>query len=382
MSKAKNNGVAAIDKPVTEAQPLLRINFDEIDAIETVESEPVQESAPSELVVDTEEQVLSTVETFDGVFANDPLKAEWLAWGVAIKSDVDNVDMAKRYVEYGRGLDALMTRERNKAPNSYDRATVMKKGETVLRLCQVPEYMIKPQELAQVYQVVRLDRSTPGGDGEARSFATDAIPDDWFGGNITIGSIRALGKCVSRTSKNEELDVWEYRDGYEVWARDMLKRLRAGQLSIRQLDALHDAKKKAFADAKKRERFAGLTTDEIASIESSEKNASLQSKLTELSSKALDVQKFAAEELKKGGTELKDFLANRGIIPGERSITPQEYAAQMTPGDAKALVQELIKLYQTKPDRLQVFKVLHNTCKAVVAQIKSAQESQAERKSA
>ena len=54
----------------------------------------------------------------------------------------------------------------------------------------------------------------------------------------------------------------------------------------------------------------------------------------------------------------------------------------MTPGDAKALVQELIKLYATKPDRLQVFKVLHNTCKAVVAQIKSAQESQAERKSA
>ena len=90
-----------------------------------------------------------------------------------------------------------------------------------------------------------------------------------------------------------------------------------------------------------------ITADEIASVESAEKNASLQSKLTELSSKALEVQKFAAEELKKRGADLKEFLANRGIIPAEKFITPQEYAAQMTPGDAKALVQELIRLYQT-----------------------------------
>ncbi len=102
----------------------------------------------------------------------------------------------------------------------------------------------------------------------------------------------------------------------------------------------------------------------------------MQAALTDLATQALTMQKFAAEELKKGGAELKEFLANRGVIPAEKFITPAEYAAQMTPGDAKALVQALITLYPTKPDRLQVFKALHATCKAVVEQIKSAQESQ------
>jgi hypothetical protein len=198
---------------------------------------------------------------------------------------------------------------------------------------------------------------------------------DWLGGNLSVGVLRVLEKCISRVSKNEELDVWEYRAGFEDWSRDKIERLNGGELSIRQVERLLDAKRKQIADARKREKFAGLTTDEIASVEAAEKNASLQSKLTELSSRALEVQKFAAEELKKGGAELKEFLANRGIIPAEKHITPQEYAAQMTPGDAKALVQELIRLYSTKPDRLQVFKALHNTCKAVVEQIKaSAQE--------
>ena len=92
-------------------------------------------------------------------------------------------------------------------------------------------------------------------------------------------------------------------------------------------------------------------------------------------SKAKDeARKELAEELKKGKADLREFLANTGVIPPEKFVTAQEYAAQMTPGDAKALVQELIRLYPTKPDRLIVFKVLHNVCKAVVDQLKSAQE--------
>ncbi len=141
------------------------------------------------------------------------------------------------------------------------------------------------------------------------------------------------------------------------------------------MERLFDAKKKQLADAKKREKFAGLTKDEIASVETAERNATLQSKLTQLGARALEVQKFAADELKKRGAELKEFLVNRQIISPEKFVTPAEYAAQMTPGDAKALVQALITLYPTQPDRMQVFKALHNTCKAVVDQIKSAQES-------
>jgi hypothetical protein len=382
MSKSKNNGVATIDAPATETQPFLRINFEDLDAIEAVETEPVKEAAPSEPDVDSEEQVLSTVETFDKTFGGDPLKEKWLAFGQKVKKRVDTVDDAIFYVGCGLDLANLAWEEHKLAPNSFDRAAIMKKGETVLRLCQVPESMVKPQELTHLYWVVKLDRSTPGAEGEARTFATDAIPEEWFGGNITTGALRVLEKCIKRVSKNEEIDQWEYVPGYEDWARDKINRLRAGQLSIRQIERLFDAKKKQLADARKREKFAGLTADEIASVETAERNATLQSKLAQLGTRALEVQKFAAEELKKGGAELKEFLANRGIIPAEKFITPQEYAAQMTPGDAKALVQELIKLYATKPDRLQVFKVLHNTCKSVVEQIKSAQASQAERKSA
>jgi hypothetical protein len=382
MSKSKNNGVATIDAPATETQPFLRINFEDLDAIEAVETEPVKEAAPSEPDVDSEEQVLSTFETFDKTFGGDPLKEKWLAFGQKVKKRVDTVDDAIFYVGCGLDLANLAWEEHKLAPNSFDRAAIMKKGETVLRLCQVPESMVKPQELTHLYWVVKLDRSTPGAEGEARTFATDAIPEEWFGGNITTGALRVLEKCIKRVSKNEEIDQWEYVPGYEDWARDKINRLRAGQLSIRQIERLFDAKKKQLADARKREKFAGLTADEIASVETAERNATLQSKLAQLGTRALEVQKFAAEELKKGGAELKEFLANRGIIPAEKFITPQEYAAQMTPGDAKALVQELIKLYATKPDRLQVFKVLHNTCKSVVEQIKSAQASQAERKSA
>jgi hypothetical protein len=69
-------------------------------------------------------------------------------------------------------------------------------------------------------------------------------------------------------------------------------------------------------------------------------------------------------------------LANKGVIPPATFPTPAEIAARLTPGDAKALVQELLKLYPTRPDRLQVFKVLHVTCKAVVEQIKKSAQPQ------
>jgi hypothetical protein len=375
MSKQKNNGVAVSEKPVN-AQPLLRINFDEIDSIEEtpVESEPVQESAPGESIIgDSEEQVLSTVESFDTAFRNDPLAVKYREFGDAARAYADPVDATERFIKLGALQHDLMVAEHNLAPSSYDRAAVMKKCESALRACGVPESMVKPQEVTAIYWIVKLDLSKPGEEGEPRSFydVAELLPD-WLGGNLTVGVLRVLAKCLSRQSGNDEIDVWDYRVDYESWMHDKCERLHNGELSIRQVERLLDAKKKQLAEAKKREKFAGLTADEIASVESAEKNASLQSKLTELSSKALDVQKFAAEELKKGGADLKEFLANRGIIPAEKFITPQEYAAQMTPGDAKALVQALITLYPTKPDRMQVFKALYQNCKAVVSQIQSA----------
>ena len=253
----------------------------------------------------------------------------------------------------------------------------MKRFETALRLCNVPESMVRPQEIAALYWLVQLDRSTPGKEGEARSYPPDAPGADWFGGNITLSTLRVLAKCIDRVSKGNELDVWEFREGFESHVREWIKRLREGFLSLRQVETLIAHRKKTLASERKAHKYQGLNADEIASIEAAEKNVSLQSKLNELGSKALELQAMAATELKKNGADLRDFLVNRQIIPAVNFPTPAEIASHLTPGDAKALVQELIRLYPTHPDRLQVFKVLHNTCKAVVEQIKSAQQKTA-----
>jgi hypothetical protein len=366
---------------------MLRINFDELDSLEQIEEQPAAPAAPTEDTpsVDSEESVLKTVESLDDVFPNDPLKAKYYEFAIAVRDFVDPSDATPHWVNFGAMLNDLMVAEHNLAPSAYDRARVAKKCETALRVCGVPESMIRPHEITAIFWTFKLDRSIPpASEGEARTFPSDPLGQDaatdWFGGNITVGALRVLAKCISRASKNDELDVWEYRDGYESWSRDMINRLRKGELSIRQVEKLYDTRKKNLADAKKREKYQGLTPDEIASVESAENNASLQTRLNELGSMALDVQKFAANELKKGGAELKEFLANRNIIPPDKVMTAAEYAARMTPGDAKLLVQELIRLYPTKPDRLAVFKTLYATCKSVVDQLKKAQESELARK--
>jgi hypothetical protein len=296
---------------------------------------------------------------------------------MAVKQYVDTVDDAKRYAEFGAMCHNLMVDERNLAPNAYERPSVIKKCETSLRLCGVSESMVRPNELIAVFWVVKLDRSVARGEGEARTFPVDETPADWFGGNITMGAMRILAKCISNTGKRNELDVYEYKNGYEANSRYWITRLRADQLSCRQLEALYKHRGVVLENERKAAKYAGLNAEEIKSLEESEKNATLQSKLTELGSKALELQKMAAEELKKNGADLRDFLANKGVIPPTSFPTVSEIASHLTPGDAKALVQELIKLYPTRPDRIQVFKVMHNTCKAVVEQFKSAQQQTA-----
>jgi hypothetical protein len=374
MAKQKQEKVDVLDAPATQ---LSLVNFDEIESIEVEETTPAQqtEQAPK-ATVETEEAVLSTLETFDVAFAGDPLKNEYREFAEEVHETVNPATAAPRYLMHAQTIYNLMVREFNIAPNGYDRAAVIKKCETALRLCGVPESMVRPQEIASYLWIVKLDRSTPGVEGEPRSFSADETPADWFGGNIKLTALRVLARCIVRQSKNDELDVWEYKDGYEAHVRQWIKRLRDGYLSYRQVEKLIDFRKKTLADERKAHKYQGLNPDEIASIEASEKNQTLQSKLNELGSKALDLQKMAAEELKKNGADLREFLVNKQIIPAVNFPTPAEIAAHLTPGDAKALIQELIKQYVTKPDRLTVFKVLRQTCNNVVAQLKSsAQEA-------
>jgi hypothetical protein len=373
MASKKQEQTAAVDTPATQ---LTLVNFEDLDAIEVEDITPAQSEQPSEpAAVETEEQVLATVESFESAFVNDPCKQDYLDFGNDVRSGIDPSDLAVKFVGYGLRAYNIMVKERNIAPGAYDRSKIMKKFETALRLCNVSESMVKPQEITAVFWLARLDRSIPGAEGEARTFDCGEPELTWFGGNITLSTLRVLSKCIDRASKNDELDVWEFKDGFESHVREWIKRLRDGFLSLRQVETLIQHRKKTLANERKAAKFAGLNANEIASIEAAEKNASLQSRLTELGSLALGVQKFAAEELKKSPAEVRDFLANKGIIPPDRFPTPAEIAAHLTPGDAKAIVQELIKQYEVKPDRLVVFKTIRQTCNNVVAQIKaSAQE--------
>jgi hypothetical protein len=373
MSKSEKNGTAVIDQPVQ----LNLIDFDALEEIQPIEPDPseqtAQEAAP-EVKLDTQEDVLATVQDFDhSEFANDPLKAEYLALGTDAKELADPADALPKWVGIGLKCVNILVKEKNIAPSAYDRSRVIKKCESAIRLCNVPESLVRPNELIAVYWLVKLDRSTTSEEeGKPRTFnSEDMAPDTWFGGNLSLAALRVLAKCVKKASKGNELDVFEFNDGFEPYIREWINRLREGYLSMRQVDSLIAWRKKVVAEEKKRAKYAGLTKAEIESIDASDKNEQREAKLTKLGSQALALQKMAAEECQKGKADLRDFLVNKQIISAP---TVQEWAAKMTPGEAKALVQELVRLYKTQPDRINVFKALYNQTSAIVAQMKSAQE--------
>ena len=179
---------------------------------------------------------------------NDPCKQDYLDFGNDVKAGVDPSDLAVKFVGYGMRAHNITIKERNIAPGAYDRSKIMKKFETALRLCNVPESMVKPQEIAALYWLVRLDRSTPGAEGETRTFAAGEPDLTWFGGNITLSTLRVLSKCIDRASKNDELDVWEFKEGFESHVHEWLNRLRQGFLSLRQVETLIQHRKKTLAN--------------------------------------------------------------------------------------------------------------------------------------
>jgi hypothetical protein len=379
--KGENNGAVAVQD---DPQLALTINLDDIESINVSatpepEQEQVVQTAP---VPDSDDAIIATVQTFDQAFAGDPLANDWLEFGLEAKATIDPTDKAPRYVKLGHMLTVLEDKERKLAPGSYERAKVIKKGETALRCCNVPESMVRPNELLGMYWVVHLDRSTPGGENEARSFDHSPIQDDWFGGNISVGVLRTLAVCIDRVSKPSELDVYEFKSGYEAKVRGWIKSLRAGDLTNNQTEAFIASHKKFLALQKEHAELAGLSPAEREALANAKRVETRERRLQEIKSDALTFQKNAAEKLKLGADDLRTLLSDMQIIPPYTMMTPQEYARIMTPGDAKALVQELIRSYPADPKRLDVFKVLHHTCRSIAEQIKNAATQKSEQRKA
>jgi hypothetical protein len=288
------------------------------------------------LLLAIHDELAATPPTFDSVFANDPLADQYRALGTEAKAVVDPANAAPRYVALGALCDAIMAAERKRDPENYSRPAVIQKCAQALELCDVPESLVRPNEMIAAYWLAKLDRSNPGPRCEPRSFASSDVSADWFGGRITFGAIRVLARCIDRVSGQNELDTYEFKPGHEASCREWIIRLRNGQLSVRQVTALVKTHRKAVKYNLRSDKYRGLSADEIASIEAGIRGPRARKRDARMS------------------------------FP-----SPSEMAARLTPADAKAMVQSLVKL----PDRLAVFETLFATCKAFAAQLKASRDS-------
>ena len=236
-------GVAVLDAPAAdESAVVISEGIEQLDSLSDLAT-LINDSPPAK-ALDEATQVENSIESFEQAFKGDPLATKYKAFGEEGKRLYDPADAAAEYVHLGAMGYNLMIDEKNVRPAAYDRARTVKKLESALRLCDVPESFCKPQEILAIFHVVRLDQSiTPQNEGETRTFMGD-ITADWFGGNISTKALRSLARLISRASKKDEIDVWEYVPGMEAFSRQMVRRLRNNEISVRQLDALIEHHKK------------------------------------------------------------------------------------------------------------------------------------------
>ncbi len=127
--KSEGNGTLATMKPPADLAAL-KSEIDDPDEIESISIEPDPETVTGETdgpAPDSEEAVLSRVESFEQVFKGDPLSADYDDFGSYAKSTTDPRDGAILYVTLGIKGHNLQLKERTLAPASYDRAAVSKK---------------------------------------------------------------------------------------------------------------------------------------------------------------------------------------------------------------------------------------------------------------
>jgi hypothetical protein len=279
-------------------------------------------------------------ETFDEAFAGDPLADRYREFAARVIDAVDPTSLGRRYVELGRLGADLLAEEHRLDPGGYDRARATAKLADALRLSGVPESMVKPQEIIGVFWVAKLDRSIPGGRCRPRSFTGDDIPDDWYGDGVRLSALRLLVTCIGRASKSDEPDAWEYKPGFEPLSREILARLRAGDLSTQAITAMIRAR---------REHMAGGGTPA---------DASRSAALARLATLADSLKKLAAAGLGKSPAQVRDFLETRGVIPASPTLTMPALARVLSPADARVLIQELACLAASDPTRAAVIRSL------------------------
>ncbi len=371
MSKS-NSTTAILDSPAID----LKVLSADDDIVKSIVGVPDPVEPSEEVVPDTEEAVLQRVENFDGAFGRDPLKDDYRQFAEKSLEVADPKNLGPEAIDIGRMGTDLCAKEHNLAPSSYKRSDTIKKLEHCLRVFGVPDTVIRPQVVIATYWLAKLYYSGIPEEGKPRSLHSGPIPADFCAGNLRYSALRSLTKLLSRVSRDDEGEMWDFKEGEEALARDLIDRMRAGTIVVRQMEALIEHHRGLAKAERERAKLAGLTASEAAAVKAAEANVSRNKRLEDLGRKAVTLQKEAADELKMGGGDLADFLVNKQVIPS-RVISIDEWAQRMTKGDAKALVQALLVRYQSDPSRGEVFMTLYGTTKAVVEKIQAASQENA-----
>ena len=379
---SKNNG-AVLDLPEPIAARIApgtlqeAVNFDEAESIllETAQDDAVPVKFA---ILDNPEQAfkehLDSVESFDSVFAADPLKEEYRAIGAEGRNQFDAPDICRDRVKLGSMMYNVMLNEKKIAPSAYSRKKVIRKLETAFRLSNVPE-SVKIQDIIKLFWVVRMDQSRPN-DDNTRSFVGNTSDPEWYGGNISCGSLEPLKPLIDRVNGDDETDVFEYKKGMEDFSRKAIARLRKGDLSKRQVEALVECQKKILAAEAERIATLGMSAAKLKDREDDKLAKAREAKLAKLETMISSFKEFADEcGLSKDEVALK--LTNKRVIAPIAATSIDSLARNLTPGDAKALVHRLKELIPIDKTRAQVIAVLAKTVHEVLQQSQSAKnESQ------
>ena len=350
---------------VSESNGIIGEIIGDIVADETVMSVSI-ESAPE--IIESEDTVISKADTWDSLFkSDDPLLDKYRRLGQIMKDATDPLSKLVKYLECGMLCVDIHISEYNLNPSNYARKDVMPKLVNACRLSGVPASLNKPNEFIRIYELWQLIESKPGAAGETRvKFhpTMDNAPDFAIG-QLTHGACRELIVCLENLTKDgKELDVWEFKAGWEERVRSWVKRLQDGSLSIVSLKAVIAYQEKVMDNA---------YLDGLSPID-------LQDEMFRRESDATDKAKKKAISLAKGlrkhmidvlnwtPIRAREMLIECAVIP--RDSVPGSgqipaIATNMTPGDAKALVQALASLTGAKPDRQIILDVLTKEINAI-----------------
>jgi hypothetical protein len=321
----------------------------------------------------TDKETDLDVSTFDAAFATNPDKDEWRQFGDEARETFDATDTGVNAISLSSRLLNLMIKQKQRMGDKYARAKFVELADLALTLCDVPSGITANQLIPLVW-IVKLDKSIPGEPGKPRSWAGSISDPSWYGGKLSMGTLRVLASKLRRVSGKSETDEWDYKEGWESYVREYVKSLRAGTLSLNSLKRLIDQREAELQTEADRASNAGKTPEQIAAAKEADAIAQHDAKIQKLGSDLLTAYSTAVKDLKMDKDEFTKLLRDKKILAQPSAkITPAEIAKSMTPGDAVALVQALCGQMTSEPQRtLIVLRALAKSASDAVKQIKTA----------